>query len=159
MLVHQRVAQQKNPIPILWCPILMPTWNHLRNLWVSSPPTLKNRAGLPPPPDVNFHQELADGGPSVHRLRVSRDIDMWNSSSFLGTKIMGKNGKTWENMGKKSWENVWTCGKIMGKKYEMYPLVNQHNYGKSLFLKGKINYFNGHVQKLFWHNQRVTIVM
>ena len=32
---------------------------------------------------------------------------------------------------------------------DMYPLVNQHNYGKSPFLMGKIHYFYGHFSIVF----------
>ena len=38
---------------------------------------------------------------------------------------------------------------------ELYPMVIQHNYGKSPCWMGKST-INGHFPELFWHNQRVS---
>ena len=48
--------------------------------------------------------------------------------------------------------------RICGSRTFGYPLVNQHSNGKSPCLMGKST-INGHFQLLFWHNQRVLLVI
>jgi hypothetical protein len=54
------------------------------------------------PPDVNFHQELADGGPSVHGLGAEILVSFWISSTFWAGGHLEKS-----KIGKKTHKVLW----------------------------------------------------